>query len=1112
MKKFGIYIFNLSKDNPSTGVLSTDTMVGEVDMTSKSYEGLSVDEACKKRIASELSAKVGTSFYTIDDVRNLKMLTVEAEKESHIDTFLRKEIIKRTSAEPVWTYDDSKTELLRFITVEQVYDEICKVYNPEARRTHSYGLREYQQQIVDKAAKTLESHKEVLINLSTRGGKSFVSLELAKKIGAQNILILTPYPAAEGSFRSEIECHTDFAGWKFYAKDSISVDTKYEPALNCVFLSFAQHWQNLSDKELQAEDNKLVSLVSQIHFDVVIVDETHTTSASYRSSQILSSIPHEHEVHLSGTPYNDLMTGRFTDDNTVTLDFIDLIKWDKEHKGSKDAVNFPELSVKLVSNMKELNEKLVEFDPDAFSNDADFSFEKAFGDPRDKTLAKPITFAKWLFAQNIFTDYSHYLVFVPSVKVAKMFPEVLKKVQTEFAVMGLNDEDVDSNYEKQINDFEQRNKKTIIITCAKCTTGVTLRRCDAIVLLKRVNSAETFVQTLFRCMTPFNGKTKAALFELDSEAAYKVVREVAAVHNALHAPKQSELDTYRELLDCMAIESWNSEKLEFQTELATQFLEKVKSIPTYYNMEDVFDLDRILSSLTKNEQLTLLDSDFGKSDKAAAQYIVGQNENATGIKSKSYSSKQLSELSEVKDGNGTVETGKKVSQDKLIAQIKKFLLNLDWEIILNDADTFDKLLSYEASEWNGNPQLISIYKKMLKANKRNVTDFIEQYTQITLAKAKDDPDKLMELINKLSYLNDVDKRTPPALVHKMLDKLNATKYDGSYILDPCVGTGTMLFEAWKRGWPKDHLIGTDIEPRFVKLLNKLGFENVFVKNVLDEDYGEFIKSKIGNNEFMKIIQNPPYDRNLHLKILNKIVEEFPDANIINLSPVRWLEDYKASRDLTKYKNTICKHIKSLEVQNLSEINKSFNIGSFADIGIYLLDKDGGMDFLNFWKTRYSKNDLSILDKLLKTDNLANHIESNKRDGIRVLIATIAGNRGCLPVYKDLAYVIDGKKNGIDWTKCKNNGGYEKKEGQPIPVSIKFDTEEEAQNFYGYCKTDFVYYCSKKFLIDQSIKLRLIPYLGDYTHEWANEDIYRFFNLTKDEVLIIEEEQKKELRK
>lgn len=111
MKKFGVYIFNLSKDNPSTGVLSTDTMVGEVDMTSKSYEGLSVDEACKKRIASELSAKAGTSFYTIDDVRNLKTLTVEAEKESHIDTFLRKEIIKRTSAEPVWTYDDSKVTI-----------------------------------------------------------------------------------------------------------------------------------------------------------------------------------------------------------------------------------------------------------------------------------------------------------------------------------------------------------------------------------------------------------------------------------------------------------------------------------------------------------------------------------------------------------------------------------------------------------------------------------------------------------------------------------------------------------------------------------------------------------------------------------------------------------------------------------------------------------------------------------------------------------------------------------------------------------------------------------------------------------------------------------------
>ena len=48
--------------------------------------------------------------------------------------------------------------------------------------------------------------------------------------------------------------------------------------------------------------------------------------------------------------------------------------------------------------------------------------------------------------------------------------------------------------------------------------------------------------------------------------------------------------------------------------------------------------------------------------------------------------------------------------------------------------------------------------------------------------------------------------------------------------------------------------------------------------------------------FDKIIMNPPYDGNLHLKILSKIISEYPEAEVVNLSPIRWLQDH-----LSEYK-------------------------------------------------------------------------------------------------------------------------------------------------------------------------------------------------------------------
>ena len=262
-------------------------------------------------------------------------------------------------------------------------------------------------------------------------------------------------------------------------------------------------------------------------------------------------------------------------------------------------------------------------------------------------------------------------------------------------------------------------------------------------------------------------------------------------------------------------------------------------------------------------------------------------------------------------------------------------------------------------------------------------------------------------------------------------------------------------------------------------------------------------------KFDHIIMNPPYCRNLHLKILNEAIRHSDD--IVNLSPIRWLQDplaeYKRNSDFKRFKE-IRERIESIEIISASEARDVFSIEIFSDLSVYRLTNFGGLNAKEFWKTVRTPAQVMILNKLIHLkDSIADHTEKNKREGIRVPMTDIGGNRGYRNVYKELAYVIDGQKNGVDWTKCKNMGGYEKPEGGPLPLSIKFNTITEAQNFYDSFFTRFYTWLCNITKAQQHLNPGLLPWLGDYTHPWTDEDLYKYFNLSDDEIKIIEDEIK-----
>ena len=44
-------------------------------------------------------------------------------------------------------------------------------------------------------------------------------------------------------------------------------------------------------------------------------------------------------------------------------------------------------------------------------------------------------------------------------------------------------------------------------------------------------------------------------------------------------------------------------------------------------------------------------------------------------------------------------------------------------------------------------------------------------------------------------------------------------------------------------------------------------------------------------------------------------------------------------------------------------------------------------------------------------------------------------------------------------------------------------------------------------MDVHVHPEYAPWLGDYTHPWTDDDLYKYFNLTPEEIAIIEDEIK-----
>lgn len=282
---------------------------------------------------------------------------------------------------------------------------------------------------------------------------------------------------------------------------------------------------------------------------------------------------------------------------------------------------------------------------------------------------------------------------------------------------------------------------------------------------------------------------------------------------------------------------------------------------------------------------------------------------------------------------------------------------------------------------------------------------------------------------------------------------------------------------------------------FRKIRERYGLEAdaTFVEMKKNEDYDTALETYIdemedtGKKRFDYAIMNPPYDRNLHLKFLEKVIKVA--GKTVNISPVRWLQDpfapYVKGSDLLKFEDSVAKKIESLEIIDAKQGSKLFDVSFAMNIGIYVCSDKGGYS--------YSHRDSiirKIVDKTLESNWEPYNMKSFVQSGAKckkpyiLNIAPVRMNESDDKVYITCRCYENQLKVQVPETDQGVCGGH-----------FEFDTEEERRNFYDCYASPFMLYTYKLWKTNAKTFSKKVPYFGDYTKPWTNARFCEYFGIT-----------------
>jgi len=406
-----------------------------------------------------------------------------------------------------------------------------------------------------------------LWNAKMRFGKTFAAYQLAKKLGWSRVLVLTYKPAVEAAWRTDLATHTDFKGWRFQGKDGPRLDLDDTTPL--VWFASFQDVLGTDDEgkpKQKNEDLYLVEwdavIIDEYHFGAwrdaarsLYVSDPETGTAGDASEKSALDTPDLDEdfvqtvekalplevrnfLYLSGTPFRALTQGEFLEDQVFNWTYSDEQRekktWEKPEANPYAALPRMHLLV------YEMPDKLREV---ALNNRSEFSLTEFFRTERDAGVPRFLhagEVQKWLDLlrgqditglwanvsslnrpplpyedMNLLQALQHTVWYLPSVDACIAMRDLLHAGNNVF----FRDYDVivaagsgAGMGEKALPPVVTaigavpQDTKSITLSCGKLMTGVTVPAWAGILMLRELQSPESYFQAAFRVQSPWVSK------------------------------------------------------------------------------------------------------------------------------------------------------------------------------------------------------------------------------------------------------------------------------------------------------------------------------------------------------------------------------------------------------------------------------------------------------------------------------------------------------------------------------------------------------------------------------------------------------------------------------
>lgn len=405
-----------------------------------------------------------------------------------------------------------------------------------------YTLRNEQARAVEMTSEYFKNGgEEFLWNAKPRFGKTLASYDLVRSMGFKKVLIVTNRPSIANSWADDFG---KFIAWRnelCFVSDTDALSNHPIVVSRSEYLNEIgvrnkgmvafESLQGLKGSKHFGNYNGIDKLewMSKIEFDLLIIDESQEGVDTYRTERAFRYIKRKHTLYLSGTPFKQLASGQFSNEQIFNWSYADEQEAKENFDG--DGYNPYESLPKLCMYTYQLGGMIY----DELSRGVDLSDDEtvdyAFDlneffltnesgtfiheDKIKKFLRSLFTNEKYPFSTpELRRELSHTMWYLNRVASAKALKKMMDS--DEFEELFGDYEVVIAAGDGRINDEDKANEKaldrvrkaivehdkTITLTVGQLTVGITVPEWSGVLMLCNMKSPSSYMQAAFRAQNP----------------------------------------------------------------------------------------------------------------------------------------------------------------------------------------------------------------------------------------------------------------------------------------------------------------------------------------------------------------------------------------------------------------------------------------------------------------------------------------------------------------------------------------------------------------------------------------------------------------------------------